>query len=111
MKPTLPNKFKTPENYFDNLEKDILAQTIEVNASKVIPLYRQNAFKVAMSIAASVLLIVGIWFFNQPVTVTQEDQDFAQELVYDIYFEDEHNQDFVLEQESVLVEYVGLSNP
>ncbi|MDG4945892.1 hypothetical protein NMK71_05655 [Weeksellaceae bacterium KMM 9713] len=112
MKPSLPhNKFKTPENYFEDLENKILAETIEANSTKVIPIYQKNWFKVAVSTAAAVLLIVGFWFMSQSPNVSAEDQIYAQETVYEVYFEDDLDETYILEEEPVLVEFVGLSNP
>ena len=111
MKSSIQNKFKTPENYFDDLEKDILAKTTIGGSAKVIPLYRSNAFKIAMSMAAAFLLIVGLWFFNPSTTVQPQDQEQVQSLVYDIYFEDVDREEFVFEDEPILAEYVGISNP
>ena len=112
MRPSLPhNKFKTPENYFEDLKNKILAETIEANFTKVIPIYQKNWFKIAVSTAAAVLLIVGFWFMSQSPKVSAEDQIYAQETVYEVYFEDDLNEEYLLDEEPVLVEFVGLSNP
>lgn len=112
MRPSLPhNKFNTPENYFEDLENKILAETVEINTSKIIPIYQKKWFKVAVSTAAAVLLIVGFWFMNQSPNVSAEDEIFAQETVYEVYFEDDLNEEYLLDEEPVLVEFVGLSKP
>ena len=112
MRPSLPhNKFNTPENYFEDLENRILAETIEANTAKIIPMYQKNWFKVAVSTAAAVLLIVGFWFMNQSPNVSAEDQMYAQETVYEVYFEDDIDEEYFLVEEPILVEFVGLSNP
>lgn len=111
MKPNLPNKFKTPENYFVDLELEILAKTSNENEPKIIPLFQRNVFKIAMSVAASVLLITGFLFLNSGSNVTEQEKIQAKELVYDLYFEEINETDFEFDEEPILVEYVGLSNP
>lgn len=111
MKPILPNKFKTPENYFDDLALDILSQTTEKNKSKIIPLHQRNSFKIAMSVAASVLIIFMLMFFNSGNSITEQEKTQVQELVYEIYFEEIDEDEFEFDEQPILVEYVGLSNP
>lgn len=112
MKPSFPHKFNTPDGYFEDMEQKILDQTLDATTAKVVPLFQKRVFKVAMSAAAAVILLVGFWFFNSSSdVVTPEDQIDAQELVYEVYFEDDVNEEYILEEEPVLVEYVGLTNP
>lgn len=111
MKPNLPDKFKTPENYFDDLELNILSQTSEKNNRKVISIFQRNSFKIAMSVAASVVLILGFFFLNPGESISEQEKHQAQELVYEIYFEEIDEDEFEFDEQSILVEYVGLSNP
>ncbi len=112
MRPSLPhNKFKTPENYFEDLENRILAETMEVNTTKIIPMYQKKWFKMAVSTAAAVLLLVGFWFMNQSPNVSAEDHIYAQETVYEVYFEADLDEEYLLVEEPILAEFVGLSNP
>ena len=61
--------FDVPDNFFDELEKDILSKTIEVK--KVIPLHKNPWL---LSIAATLIIGIGLFFqFNKTEKNTEVD--------------------------------------
>ncbi|MDN3665737.1 hypothetical protein ACFFU1_17305 [Algibacter miyuki] len=62
--------FKVPDHYFDSLENKILNQVSEKETTKVIPLFNRKNLLYVSSIAAAVLLL-----FNLSIFETQSDWD------------------------------------
>lgn len=108
MKKNVQNKFNVPDGFFDQMEKDILAKTVDEQPqkAKVVPFYQKSIFKVAMSLAASIILIFGILqLFSNQNTATQE-TEFAEDILYDVYFDETSSDNFTLDSESIYSDYV-----
>lgn len=60
------NSFEVPRNYFDKIEDDIFAKinTLEPKETKVISLRKRVLQLVPIAAAASVLLFIGLNYFN-----------------------------------------------
>jgi predicted DNA-binding protein len=67
--------FKTPSNYFETVENDILSKlNIETDKEvKVISLYKRVLNFIPIAAAASVLLFIGLNYFNTSKTYTFDD--------------------------------------
>ncbi|MFV0530961.1 MAG: hypothetical protein ACK5MD_05945 [Flavobacteriales bacterium] len=80
--------FKVPENYFEELEKNILAQTVETKQKsiKIVSSKRKRyVISSIVGIAASLLIIVGV-FFNinkaSEETLSNEDLITIENSIY-----------------------------
>lgn len=82
------NNFKTPKYFFDELEKNIISQTIEKSNTKTIPLYKKPIVWLS-SAAAVLLLIVLINPFSRNVEITPQDRTIVQETIYNLYLDEE----------------------
>lgn len=79
--------FKVPENYFENLEQTILAQTVDLKESKakIVPLSKRRVylFSSMAGVAASLVLLVGVFFNSSKQTVvTENDIIVAENSIY-----------------------------
>ena len=100
------NKFNVSDGFFNQLEQNILAETVHENSAKIVPFYQKKEFKTALAVAASLLLLVMILFgINNNQKPTIQDKEVAQEVIFDTYFEDD-SQEFTLEEEPVYAEFV-----
>lgn len=59
--------FETPENYFSNVEKEILSKISAQNKPKVIPFYRK---KVVWFAAASIAFVIAITIYKQQIATS-----------------------------------------
>jgi len=66
--------FEVPTDYFDSLEDHIINKVNDDQGAKVIPLFRKNYVLYIGGIAASVLLLLNVFLFNQQTS--WEDVDF-----------------------------------
>ncbi len=79
--------FKVPENYFEELEQNILAQTVDAKKEKVkvIPLKNKRfyLFSSVVGVAASLLLLIGVFFNSSKQTaITENDIITAENSIY-----------------------------
>ena len=103
MKTDLQHKFKVPEGYFDRMEQEILAKTTETTAkAKIIPLYKQKVFQVAASVAALLVMFFAGWQLMTE-NISPEDEYAAKEIIYDVYFEEDENDQFAFDEDEVLL--------
>ena len=57
--------FKTPDNYFDTLEDAILSKVSEKEKAKIISIFSRRNLIYTSSIAAAVLLLLNLSFFDK----------------------------------------------
>ncbi|MDO5654562.1 MAG: hypothetical protein Q4G27_00310 [Flavobacteriaceae bacterium] len=106
MKKDLSNKFKIPQDYFDQMESEILAKTgISTQSTKIIPFYSKPIFQAAASLLIVLMTGLGIWQLNK-VEINPQDETFAKEVIYDVYFNDQPNHEFDLEEDVILAEFI-----
>ena len=76
------NGFKIPDGYFENFENKIMNQ-IENEEPKVISIFRRKYFYVA-SIAATILVVIGILFTNNNNINSIDDTTLENYLVTEV---------------------------
>lgn len=59
--------FETPENYFSNVEKEILSKISAQNKPKVIPFYRK---KIVWFAAASIAFVIALTIYKQQIATS-----------------------------------------
>lgn len=79
--------FKVPEGYFEQLEKNILSQTIDNKENtKTIPLNKNTKrlylFSSITGVAASLVLLWGIFLNSSDSTLTETDVVVAENSIY-----------------------------
>ncbi|GGD23943.1 hypothetical protein [Hyunsoonleella pacifica] len=60
----IPSGFKVPEHYFEGIEDNIITAVSKEKDTKVIPLFSKKNIRYVSSIAASVLLLISLFIFN-----------------------------------------------
>ncbi|RLD28308.1 MAG: hypothetical protein DRI75_07190 [Bacteroidetes bacterium] len=75
--------FKTPNNYFDTLEDVIINKIEKKNTPKVVSLFTKRNILYASSIAASVLLLFNLSFFDKEVTWDSLDTETIVNYIID----------------------------
>lgn len=77
--------FRVPKNYFDQMEQEILEQTVNARKSKVVPLYKKHWVEIAVA-AAVVLLALMVFNLPQPTpTYTEEEMLSTENEVLNLY--------------------------
>ena len=110
MKSDLSHKFKVPNGYFDQMEKEILAKTTGVTSQvKIVPFYQKRIFQYAASIAALLIITFAVWMTgSSDNTITPQDEIAAKEVIYDVYFDDEITSDeFTFEDEVLYADFIS----
>ncbi|MCB9203135.1 MAG: hypothetical protein H6604_08835 [Flavobacteriales bacterium] len=79
------NSFKTPNNYFNDLETKILNQTVHTKKERTI-FSLKKVFP--YGIAASVLLVASVFWFQQNETIQEQKKEQVSEVLYETYFLD-----------------------
>ncbi|MGY0392771.1 hypothetical protein ACW5R3_09480 [Bizionia sp. KMM 8389] len=74
--------FKVPDNYFENFNVSTKNLTPQENSSsKVIPLFAKKSWLYAASIAAIAILVFTLPDFNQPVNFSTLDNDSIENYI------------------------------
>ncbi|MDO5510945.1 MAG: hypothetical protein Q4F57_09630 [Weeksellaceae bacterium] len=105
-------KFQVPENYFEQLEQKILAQTVlaeqtssaPAQATKVRKLWNNRGW---MSAAAVILLLIGSFFIWQQQSaphIAPANEQIAVETIYDTFFDSDY--ELAMEDMNVFSEFV-----
>ncbi len=79
--------FKVPEGYFEQLEKNILAQTVETKEdAKIISINKNRKrfylFSSVTGVAASLVLLWGIFLNSSDSALTENDIVVAENSIY-----------------------------
>ncbi len=83
------NSFSTPDNYFDTLEDSILAKATK-KPTKVISL-KKNLLKImSIGVAASILLLLGINFYNTTNDSKVSFDDLAKNDIENWFIDDSY---------------------
>lgn len=85
LKDTIPNNgFKVPDTYFDTLEERIISRVSKTERPKVIPLFSKKSILYASTIAAAILLLFNISFFEKEhITFDSLDLETAENYIID----------------------------
>ncbi|WP_299556189.1 hypothetical protein [Seonamhaeicola sp.] len=73
--------FKTPDTYFDALEDTILNKVSEERETKVIRLFSRKTMVYASGIAAAVLLLFGLLFFESKPSFDDLDNETVENYI------------------------------
>ena len=74
--------FKTPDNYFEQVEDSVLVTLNKVKITKVVPLFSRRNVLYVSGIAAAIMIMFGI-FLNKPSGIDSLDIEVVESYLED----------------------------
>lgn len=75
--------FTAPKDYFDTLEERIINKVSKKETTKVIPLFSKRNIVYISSIAAAILLLFNLNIFNNEITIDNIDTQTVENYILD----------------------------